>query len=113
MSNAGKVGIIWSPGFGAGWSTWGEPESAVDQQLAKAIDDELPMERIEEIAERNWPGQYQGGLADAQVVWVEYGQAFRIDEYDGNESLIIDNDWQVAAPSDAIDGSILNGILVE
>lgn len=29
-----KIGIIYSPGFGAGWSTWGCEAMALDQELA-------------------------------------------------------------------------------
>lgn len=96
MSTEGKVGIIYSPGFGAGWSTWGVPEMALDQELANAIDSGCTDKLIGEIAETNWPDEYHGGLEDCVVEWVEPGTSFRIDEYDGNESLVLDNDWQKA-----------------
>lgn len=81
-----KIGIIYSPGFGVGWSTWGDPEQALDQELAHAIEN-LPYEEWEKIAEKNWPGAYQGGLGDCQVEWVEKGTAFSVNEYDGSESI--------------------------
>lgn len=91
-----KIGIIYSPGFGAGWSTWGDRNSALDQELAKAIEAKKPKDEIEAIAERNWPNQYQGGLSDAVVRWVCAGTAFRVDEYDGSESLTFHEDMLVA-----------------
>ncbi len=93
-----KVGIIWSPGYGAGWSTWGCAEMALDQELAKAIDTPLPYEAILHIAETNWPDQYYGGLEGCQVEWVEKGTAFSIEEYDGSESITFadSKQWSVA-----------------
>lgn len=82
-----QVGIIYSPGFGAGWSTWGCPEMALDQELAVAIDKALPYSEILKIAEKNWPNEYMGGLEDCVVEWVAQGTEFSIEEYDGSESI--------------------------
>lgn len=82
-----KIGIVYSPGYGAGWSTWGCSEMALDQELALAIDSELPYEQILAIAKKNWPDEYYGGLSDCVVEWVDKGTAFSIDEYDGYESI--------------------------
>jgi len=88
LKNAdGKVAVIVSPGYGAGWSTWGEAESCLDGELAQAILDERPLEDLELIAANNWNNQYAGGVEDCVVQWVQEGQPFEIDEYDGNESL--------------------------
>ena len=83
----GKVAVIVSPGFGAGWSTWGAAESCMDGELAKAILDGETASVVEGIAERNWPDAYQGGLHQAVVEWVDEGTQFEIREYDGHESL--------------------------
>lgn len=93
-----QIGILVSRGYGAGWSTWNSPECALDQELAAAIEAELPYEQIEEIAKRNWPTNYLGGLAKCEVEWVDEGTPFRIEEYDGNESIRFPSDynWQVA-----------------
>lgn len=94
----GKIGIVYSPGFGAGWSTWGDLESALDQELAHAIHNNESIDVIEQIANKNWPDQYTGGLSDCIVEWVEEGTQFVIDEYDGNESIVINSGdyWVVA-----------------
>ena len=99
MSNFVKmVGIVYSPSYGAGWSTWGSNEMALDQELAIAIEAEEPYEVLQEIAEKNWPNEYLGGLADCVVEWVPEGTCFRIEEYDGYESLHFNSDdhWTVA-----------------
>jgi len=92
-----KVGIIYSPGYGAGWSTWGCGEMALDQELAEAIEGKESYERILEIAERNWPDQYYGGLKSCVVEWIDKGTRFKIKEYDGYESIVYDdgNYWSV------------------
>jgi len=96
MSNL--IGIVYSPGFGAGWSTWGSAsnDQALDQELATAVEQGQPFSKLLEIAQKNWPDAFPDGLVDAVVVWVEPGTRFRIDEYDGSESLILDDDWMVA-----------------
>lgn len=82
-----KVGILYSPGYGAGWSTWGDPDMALDQELVQAIAAGKHKEDIHFIALKNWPNEYMGGLDDLQVEWVDEGTAFRIKEYDGYESI--------------------------
>lgn len=91
-----NIYIIYSPGYGAGWSTWGDTFSCLDQELAVAILNNSP--DINSIAEKNWPGQYQGGLSDCVVTTVPKGTRFRINEYDGNESLEIESEpsWLIA-----------------
>jgi hypothetical protein len=93
-----KIGVLISTGFGAGWSTWNSPECALDQELVGAIEVNLPAEQIKAIAERNWPKAYLGGLLDCDVVWVDEGTAFRIEEYDGAESIHFPDgySWQIA-----------------
>ena len=84
----GKVAVIVSHGFGAGWSSWDldhSEEMLFDQDLAEAILD--GGDRFE-VARRKWPDAYYGGLADAEVEWVEVGTRFYIHEYDGSESLV-------------------------
>lgn len=87
-----KIGIIYSPGFGAGWSTWGEPEQALDQELALALEDG-DWSKVVEVASKNWPDAYQGGLKDCEVRWADKGTRFNIEEYDGSESLIIADEY--------------------
>lgn len=92
-----KIGIIYSPGYGAGWSTWGCEKMALDQELAKAIE-KGDWEEIQKVAKKNWPNEYMGGLEDCVVEWVDCGTEFIIKEYDGNESITLHNGplWRVA-----------------
>ena len=91
-----KVGIIYSPGFGAGWSTWNEPSMALDQELAHLIySGNVGEDGINRVAKQNWPRAYLGGLDNAVVQWVDEGTEFFIDEYDGAESIIFRDDEEV------------------
>jgi hypothetical protein len=97
----GKVAVIISPGYGAGWSTWNTDrygdELVFDPVLAAYIDEGKIAEAESYVAMR-FPEAYAGGVADLQVTWVPIGTAFRVTEYDGNESVEFkeNNDWLVA-----------------
>ena len=91
----GKVAVAVSGGFGAGWSTWNniDPMDARFNQLfldekfyeAAALCDKLEL-------------GYGGGAYDVVIRWVPVGTKFRIDEYDGSESLVTENQdpWMIA-----------------
>ncbi len=98
MSDVKQIGVLVSRGFGAGWSTWNEPACALDQELVTAIEAGVSYEELEGIAKRNWPDAYTGGLHDCEVVWINEGTLFSIEEYDGAESIHFANSytWQVA-----------------
>lgn len=76
----GKVAVIVSPGYGAGWSTWhSDPESAMfDPKVVEWI--ENGKQGIPDIGDA-----FPGGLPEAQIVWISEGTNFRIEEYDGSE----------------------------
>lgn len=86
----GKVAILVSPGYGAGWSTWGDNEEflAMDKGLVEMKLRNAPKEEVEEYI-RNTIGEEMcmGGWKKAIVSWLNSGTSFVIDEYDGYESL--------------------------
>lgn len=90
-----KIGVVYSPGVGAGWSTWGSESMALDQELANAVEAKSSVEEIEKIALKNWPDEYMGGLKDLEVMWIEKGDQFRISQYDGSERVEFrdSDDW--------------------
>lgn len=94
----GKTAVLVSPGFGAGFSTWNSPEMAVDFDLVEAFLSG-DMNRFEYIVvEKYGENMYLGGMENLMVVWVDEGNKFRVDEYDGNEGIEIfeDADWFTA-----------------
>ena len=87
----GRVAVIYSPGFGAGWSTWNteydDEELIFDPGLADLIINKRPWDQIESYVTMKWPLIYVGGLEEAVVKWVVLGTKFKITEYDGSESI--------------------------
>ena len=90
----GKVGVLISPGFGAGWSTWNEEGIrevlAMDKNLVQLVL-EGKLEEVEKVVKGMFPEEdiYCGGVEDLTVWWVEKGEQFEIEEYDGSEEIHI------------------------
>lgn len=94
----GSVAVLVSPGFGAGWSTWSnDPTLCFDKDIIEKILSEEFDEAIE-IAESKYPGVYVGGVNQCVVEWIPEGAVFKIDEYDGHETISIvgDNNYLTA-----------------
>jgi len=84
----GKVAVLYSPGWGAGWYTWNQdyPDIIFDREIVEAVLDG-DNEKARTIAERKYPQVYSRGARDLQIEWLEPGTLFEIEEYDGNESI--------------------------
>ena len=83
----GKVAVLISYGFGAGFYTWGAPLEAIfDPKLVELVESE-DFDGAEEYVKNTYSGVYTGGVEDLEVVWVDEGEEFIIEEYDGNESI--------------------------
>jgi len=99
LEKDGLVGIVYSPGFGAGWFTWNQehPELVYDPAIVKMVDEE-DFEKLQTYIHLKYPDVYKGGIDTLQVAWLRPGTLFRIHEYDGNESIEVkdDLDWMIA-----------------
>lgn len=100
----GKVAVIYSPGFGAGWSTWNADEASglenfllFDPEIVRLIECDL-RDSIPSYVESVYPEAYTGGASDLSIYWIDEGDLFRVTEYDGSESIEIREliDWYVA-----------------
>ncbi len=110
----GKVAVLVSPGFGAGWSTWNTEDLALDSRVVEYFfmrhhDQELldkiakldtleNKEAKEYFESLGYDNVYFGGFNQIEIHWVKQGTIFRISEYDGNEHIVLQKDekWMVA-----------------
>jgi len=95
----GKVAVLVSRGFGAGWWTWNKEyttpfEPKVVEMVLKGKQHKITEEWCEENLGKDL---YCGGASDLEVEWVEKGLKFSINEYDGSESLYIENELEFEA----------------
>ena len=95
----GKVAVLYSPGFGAGWSTWNAevPEILFDPAIVKFVEEDQWAE-METYVTLKYPGIYKGGMKDLAIAWIPQGALFKVNEYDGSESIELkeDDNWIVA-----------------
>ena len=118
INEDGKVGVLISGGYGAGWSTWADSKDrefflfdrglvalALDKEAANGPFDkttqwliEMNTEALEVYLKENGVDSFTGGWAGVYVKWMDQGTEFIVEEYDGSESLRYrDNeDWMSA-----------------
>jgi hypothetical protein len=98
----GKVAVLVSRGYGAGWSTWtDEIETYLfHPKLVQMVEEERHSEITTEWMEQELglDVSYTGGTDGLEIQWVPVGTKFVIHEYDGHESLktIDDFYWMTA-----------------
>lgn len=99
----GKVAVLVSRGFGAGWYSWhGIEELLYDPVIVRILENPDADEdayTIEKYCEETYgDDNYYGGIDGLTVVWVTQGKRFRIEEYDGAETLVLEENmtWQTA-----------------
>jgi hypothetical protein len=93
-----KVAVLVSPGYGAGWYSWHSIEELIyDSSIVEWVERQ-ELDKIQAYMELKYPKAYCGGLKDLEVNWVPVGARFRIDEYDGAESLVLESEerWMTA-----------------
>ena len=89
----GKVAVLVSGGYGAGWSTWANDHSdflAFDAGLVDMAERKATIPEVEAYLKSQLGDDYyvyMGGWGDVEVEWLEEGTPFYIHEYDGSESL--------------------------
>lgn len=98
----GKVAVLVSRGYGAGWSTWtDEVETYLfHPKLVQMVEEERHSEITTEWMEQELglDVSYTGGTDGLEIQWVPVGTKFVIHEYDGHESIrTIDDFYWVTA----------------
>jgi hypothetical protein len=97
----GKVAVLYSPGFGAGWYTWNYsfPECIFDPEIVEMVEKEIQGYDIASFAEDKYGSDfYAGGAGDLRIMWLPEGTMFIINEYDGSESIRVKEEigWTIA-----------------
>lgn len=85
----GKVAVLVSYGFGAGWYSWHEvKELLFDPRVVEMVENKASYEEIEEYCEQVYGKEnYYGGIEGLHVEWIPIQTMFQIREYDGAESI--------------------------
>ena len=98
----GKVAVLISPRYGAGWSTWNTTKNGdqllFDPVVVGMVENYEDRDTILEYCKNTYPDDYLGGVDGLEVVWIPQGTRFRVTEYDGSETLETEYDieWEVA-----------------
>jgi hypothetical protein len=96
----GKVAVLISEGYGAGWSSWNDeyPDMLFDPEIAQLVEDGKTYKEIDEVATKKYPKAYLGGSGGLVVKWLPIGTQFIVEEYDGYEDLLIKSEilWRTA-----------------
>lgn len=89
----GRVAVLYSPGYGAGWSTWSTSraedlmfdrrivELVLNNERAKITESFMVSLGYDDIV-------YCGGAKQLEVEWLQPGTMFKIDEDRGNEQIV-------------------------
>ena len=93
----GKVAVLVSSGYGAGWYSWHNSKKLLfHPKLVELVEQgrkgEITSELCCELAGEH---VYDGGKDGLYIEWVPEGSLFKIDEYDGYETLKSreDDEW--------------------
>ena len=83
----GKVAVLISSGFGAGFGSWGAPIEAIfDPKLVELVESE-DFDGAVKYVETTYPEATTFGIIDLEIAWIDEGEEFIINEYDGYESI--------------------------
>jgi hypothetical protein len=89
----GRVAVVYSPEYGGGWSTWNprHPEILFDPAIVDFVEKQQWKE-LEVYVTLKYPDIYTGGMERMTIEWIPQGALFRVNEYDGSESIEIRDD---------------------
>ena len=95
----GKVAVLYSPDYGSGWYTWNSnhPELLFDPAIVQLVEEDK-FDELKTYITLKYPNIYEGGMWELKIAWIPEGTMFRVNEYDGDESIELkdDADWFTA-----------------
>jgi len=92
----GKVAVLYSPGFGSGWSTWMLNTQTIFHPKIVDLVESGENDKITEKLMEDLFGEplYAGGAESLEICWLPEGTEFCITEYDGNENVVLKNEFE-------------------
>lgn len=94
----GKVAVVLTGTYGGGWFSWHHSRAALhDPEVVQWIEAGKPEANIEYFVNK-YPEHSLSTLRGLRVQWIPVGCRFVVDEYDGCESVVLEDhiDWMVA-----------------
>lgn len=108
----GSIAVAYSPGYGAGWSSWNTNMFPNDKEVEETLlfhpkiirmildgrQKEITTSWLVKHFGEKFKHVYDGGNYQLRVRWIAEGTKFKIDVYDGNESIVCAGniDWYEA-----------------
>ena len=90
----GKIAVLYSPGYGSGWSSWNDDEYKDDlmhhPEFVKKVLENKQSELTEEFCQNVLGTTHYictAGACDLEVEWMPMGSKYIIEEFDGSESI--------------------------
>jgi len=83
----GKVAILYSKDYGAGWYSWSKDERCLySPEIVQLIEQNKRDEITDELCKSLFGDSfYSGGVEGLTIKWLPVGTIFKINEYDGSE----------------------------
>lgn len=101
--NENEVAVLVSYGYGAGWSTWNREELCCDKRIVEywLEHNDAEEEEVKAFCESiGYEDVFCGGWHGIKLEYIPAGSKFIIEEYDGCESLIMEDDLSIIEPMD-------------
>lgn len=92
----GKVAVLYHPTHGAGWYTWhGILELVYDPVVVAMVETGQDPSKIYAYCNKQHTDTYHyfGGADGLSIEWLPEGTEFRIEEYDGAETIRLKQDY--------------------
>jgi hypothetical protein len=100
----GKVAVLYSPGYGAGWFTWNHQhiECLFHPTLVEMVEagraNEITKDLVHDLLGLSSDDSFFiGGAEQLTIAWLPVGTKFEVREYDGFESITRESDLYLEA----------------
>lgn len=91
----GLVAVLVSARHGAGWYSWHNiQELLFDPVVVDMVRRKVDYHEVIEFCKENYSDEYYGGAAGLEIFWVPEGVNFKIDDFHGLETLVLEKDIQ-------------------